>query len=288
MASTSRILALFAVSAVTVACGARTGDDELLGLGPSPGAGGFIAVGGSGGAITGGSGGITGGFGGTGGGVTGGSGASVGDCCWPHGAPGCSVPWVESCVCAADSYCCSNSWDDVCVEGAERCQLDCGGGTGGVGGSTGGFGGTGGFPITGGFGGIGGTPTGGAGGSTGGVPITGGFGGIGGTPTGGVGGSTGGTGGTGGSGPCCGVHAAGCDEPAVESCVCGRDPYCCNVQWDYLCVEEASECRSQLFICSNPGSQIACTCQACPDEIANCGCGDCQAAVLCGMNNGCF
>ncbi len=38
-----------------------------------------------------------------------------------------------STVCAADSYCCNNSWDNVCVNEAEQmCGISCGGGGGGA------------------------------------------------------------------------------------------------------------------------------------------------------------
>ena len=42
------------------------------------------------------------------------------------------------------------------------------------------------------------------------------------------------------SGNCCTTHATtGCDDPAVEDCVCAADPFCCNNQWDGLCVSGA-------------------------------------------------
>ncbi|MFH1418185.1 MAG: VCBS repeat-containing protein [Planctomycetota bacterium] len=38
---------------------------------------------------------------------------------------------------------------------------------------------------------------------------------------------------------CCNdSHGAGCNNPDVEACVCAIDPYCCEVYWDRLCVEE--------------------------------------------------
>ncbi|MBN2194187.1 MAG: hypothetical protein JW751_15325 [Polyangiaceae bacterium] len=39
-----------------------------------------------------------------------------GDCCYPHGSAGCIDANVQACVCAVDSYCCSNVWDDSCVD----------------------------------------------------------------------------------------------------------------------------------------------------------------------------
>ena len=43
-----------------------------------------------------------------------------------------------------------------------------------------------------------------------------------------------------------GPLAYGCDEPPVSpSCVatvCGVDPYCCNTEWDVVCVNEVTHC----------------------------------------------
>lgn len=36
-------------------------------------------------------------------------------CCSASTSPGCSVPAIEGPVCAADPYCCSNAWDNLCV-----------------------------------------------------------------------------------------------------------------------------------------------------------------------------
>jgi hypothetical protein len=250
---------LSAAAVVVSACGARTGDDELLGSdgslgvgghdvvggtssgggtgsGGDPGVGGWVATGattgtggliGTGGWSTGGAIGVggwigtgawsgaggaigtggwigSGGFGAGGIGV-GGFGGLPNDCCSVANTPGCFNPFVTSCVCAKDSFCCNTAWDGWCVEEVET--LGCGTcdpGTGGVGG----IGGTGGI-------------------STGGVAGSGGFG-----ATGGTGGST---------GSCCGTHStAGCVDPAVEACVCGADPYCCTDSWDGICVTEVT------------------------------------------------
>lgn len=37
---------------------------------------------------------------------------------------------------------------------------------------------------------------------------------------------------------CCETGAAGCSDAAVSACVCAQDPYCCEVEWDQLCVSE--------------------------------------------------
>lgn len=44
-----------------------------------------------------------------------------------HGS-GCSVPVIEDCVCAADSYCCNVNWDGLCINQVFTvCQIDCSG-----------------------------------------------------------------------------------------------------------------------------------------------------------------
>lgn len=36
---------------------------------------------------------------------------------------------------------------------------------------------------------------------------------------------------------CCDAHAtAGCSDPAIETCVCAADPFCCSTEWDAMCV----------------------------------------------------
>ncbi|MCX4242148.1 hypothetical protein [Paraliomyxa miuraensis] len=46
--------------------------------------------------------------------------------------------------------------------------------------------------------------------------------------------------GGGDDGNCCVPHpATGCEVPAVETCVCALDPFCCSMEWDGICVDEA-------------------------------------------------
>jgi hypothetical protein len=41
-------------------------------------------------------------------------------------------------------------------------------------------------------------------------------------------------------GDCCIAHAyVGCQDAGITACVCGLDPYCCNTEWDSLCVDQA-------------------------------------------------
>jgi hypothetical protein len=51
-------------------------------------------------------------------------------------------------------------------------------------------------------------------------------------------------GGGGGGGDCCMAHAApGCDDAAVQACVCDLDMFCCESEWDMLCAGSAgSDC----------------------------------------------
>jgi hypothetical protein len=55
-----------------------------------------------------------------------------------------------------------------------------------------------------------------------------------------AGGASGGGGNSGnGGGACCSPGSApGCADSGVESCVCASDSYCCDTQWDDLCVSE--------------------------------------------------
>lgn len=57
----------------------------------------------------------------------------IGDCCVDNDSPGCEDPAVEACVCALDGFCCGTEWDDLCAEiAADDCDAcDDGGSTGG-------------------------------------------------------------------------------------------------------------------------------------------------------------
>ncbi len=124
------------------------------------------------------------------GGSTGVGGA--GDCCVDNGTPGCDDAACEATVCAADPFCCSNTWDGICAGAA---ATDCGGLCGGA------------------------TTTG-----------------VGATTTG-VGGSTG----VGGAGDCCVDNGTpGCDDAACEATVCAADPFCCSNTWDGICAGAAA------------------------------------------------
>ncbi len=48
------------------------------------------------------------------------------NCCTPHEEAGCGSDAVEGCVCQIDAYCCTDTWDQQCVETAQtQCQVTC-------------------------------------------------------------------------------------------------------------------------------------------------------------------
>jgi hypothetical protein len=62
----------------------------------------------------------------------------------------------------------------------------------------------------------------------------------GGGETGDGGESSGGSESSGGdAGDCCTAHAAGgCENPDTQMCVCAEDAFCCDTEWDAMCVEK--------------------------------------------------
>ena len=139
--------------------------------------------------------------------------ADAGDCCDPdNGTPGCNDAGIESCTCALDSFCCDVEWDGICVDQATSDCDACGG----AGGST-----------DDGMTSVGTTTSAGGGESTSGPPPT--------------------TGG-GDVGNCCEEHGGtGCTVAGIETCVCAADAFCCDVEWDGLCVLGVDDCEG--FAC---------------------------------------
>lgn len=140
------------------------------------------------------------------------------DCCVGHESRGCDNKPVEQCVCASDSWCCEAEWDQACAALIE--QLGCGHCSDGDG------------PPP---------PSDDSGGDPPPPPVDPP------PPDGGTGGDPPPDGGTGGGDPpppeeagdCCTDNGTpGCDDAAVESCVCMQDDYCCNTEWDALCVTQ--------------------------------------------------
>jgi hypothetical protein len=52
---------------------------------------------------------------------------------------------------------------------------------------------------------------------------------------------------------CCEIGGPGCDDAKVRDCVCVVDPYCCEVEWDALCVQEV-----EAFGCGACGGTTEC------------------------------
>lgn len=184
-------------------------------------------------------------------------GAGAGDCCTPNGGTGCGDAMIESCVCESDAYCCDTEWDDICVGEVDSFGCgDCGGGGGTTDPDP--------DPTD-----AGGTDDGGGGG--GGeccVPSTepgcadptvescvcaedsyccatawddicvGEVDSFGCGTCGGAGDDAGADDGAVDVGDCCDAHAAGCSDPTIEACVCAEDAYCCETEWDGICIGE--------------------------------------------------
>jgi hypothetical protein len=140
------------------------------------------------------------------------------DCCTPHPTPGCDDAACEALVCGIDPFCCDVEWDSICVgEAEDLCGGLCGGG---------------------------------------------------GNPACGP-----------GAGDCCVAHPnPGCDDVACCEAVCAIDPFCCDVQWDSICVGEAFD------LCEICGGGGASCCVAHPTP--GCDDPDCEAAV-CGVDPFC-
>lgn len=180
-------------------------------------------------------------------------------CCDAHDAPGCEDPSCESCVCGIDAFCCAVSWDNLCVDTARQdCAGACQCGTGDccVDNNTPGCAD---FDCE----------------SC--VCASDAF--------------------------CCDVTwdeicvfqavndcgavcectlqdcctagtAAGCDNPACESCVCAADTFCCGTAWDSLCAEAAAEecndvCLCAADACCSPHAAVGCALPSC--ETCVCG-----------------
>jgi len=163
------------------------------------------------------------------------------DCCAAHSEPGCDDPGIADCVCSYDGFCCDTWWDDDCVTGAQYlCGAPCGLPPANMGDCC--------MPQ----------PAPGCGD----VAVTECACAIDGdcciAPW---------------NGSCiqtavsqCGIECEGyepidpccyvqpgptCGNPAVEACVCAFDPFCCDVQWDGICVGGAQ--GSCMLDCAGAG-----------------------------------
>ena len=89
-------------------------------------------------------------------------------------------------------------------------------------------------------------------------------------------------------GSCCEDKVnAGCNDPEVENCVCEIDPYCCEVKWDALCVEEVDGEACGMCSCGDAvcDAEAGETCDNCPGDCGEC-CGDGICSGIDGEN--CF
>jgi len=199
------------------------------------------------------------------------------DACIPKDTPGCPGCACETCTCVADEYCCTTAWDMLCVQ---RCSESCGGeecpdicipecdglvcGGDGCGGTCGqcqeGWqcvnGGTNCAECT----------------------------------------CDGKACGDDGCGNSCGtcqtdeachdgacihlgcspLEGPGCDGCGCEACVCEVDPYCCETQWDDLCVAQCAD------PCGEPCPCLPdCAGKACGDDGCGGSCGTCPAETAC-------
>jgi hypothetical protein len=150
-------------------------------------------------------------------------GANAGDCTVANGTPGCDDAACCATVCEADPFCCDTEWDDLCAaQAAELCGKGGGGG-----------------PC--------GDPT---------------------------------------SGDCStGNGSPGCADGDCCTTVCQADPFCCEVEWDDLCADQAAE------LCDSGGGGGPCgapTSGDCAAANGSPGCADadccatvCQADSFC-------
>lgn len=190
-------------------------------------------------------------------------------CCMPSDQPGClDDPALETCVCGLDAFCCDTQWDDQCVQEAVRqCGATCV-----------------------------------MGGDACCAPA--------GTP--GCPGDPGveacvcaidssccdtewtdtcvdtaqndcGLACMGAGGDCCAPSGGlGCDDMAVSDCVCALDPFCCDTQWDDICVSEAQ--YACMDACGLPPANMGDCCMAQPGP----GCGDMAVTdCACMVDNAC-
>ena len=237
-------------------------------------------------------------------------GSCTGDCCTDNGSAGCDDQALEECVCAADAFCCDVTWDDICASNVEKfncglccgngechddetcvtcpedcaicppcgddkcngvedcvsCEGDCGPCEGGCCADNGSIGcdalscqdlvcAQDNFCCANTWDGI-------CAGQAEELCV-----------------------GCMDVGDCCGTdHEAGCENQQVEDCVCALDPWCCNNNWDGLCVGESEEdcganCELAMW-CGDEECNEDEDCETCAQDCAGC-CGNsvCEADV---------
>jgi hypothetical protein len=134
-------------------------------------------------------------------------GPGAGNCCLANGTPGCADVTCCKTICVTDPFCCDLEWDGLCAVQAQQ-DCDCSGGVCGP-----------------------------------------------------------------GNGNCCVANGTpGCADETCCNIVCGADPYCCDVEWDGQCTEQA------LGLCD-------CSAGVCGPDNGNCcfanGTPGCEDAACC-------
>ena len=93
--------------------------------------------------------------------------------------------------------------------------------------------------------------------------------------------------GTGSGDPCESHMGPGCSDMAASWCVCNLDPYCCRISWDWHCVSLAT--RQCGMACGGPSCgdkncDIGEDCHTCPSDCGQCprcGDGECSSGESC-------
>ena len=177
-----------------------------------------------------------------------------GDCCIANGSPGCENALCEMAICAADPFCCNNTWDGICANAAlsnpacvgvsascpsgmevcgndvlEALELCDGTDLGGQTCATQGWAGGGNL---------------GCDASCQGSDVSGCDGGV---------------------GDCCAANGTGgCDVDACEDAVCALDVTCCTQSWDAACVQIAGSNPA----CFGVGGSCPDGTEVCGDDVA--------------------
>ncbi len=105
------------------------------------------------------------------------------------------------------------------------------------------------------------------------------------------------------SGDCCVGHAGpGCEDGGISDCVCEVDPFCCDTEWDDLCVDSALDCGADCSdgaVCGDAECSESEACTTCPEDCGACtasccdpgdgpGCGDAGVqACVCDLDDFC-
>jgi hypothetical protein len=96
-------------------------------------------------------------------------------------------------------------------------------------------------------------------------------------------------------GDCCvsKIASPGCEDPAITDCVCAFDPFCCDIEWDGLCVSSAqNECGLDCSVgpeCGDGACDPGEDCGSCSEDCGpctSCGNGTCDPNEDCASCEG--